>query len=612
MAKRRLTVPLVADIHFTPSVAMMVVEHVEKVRINPGNFADKKRFKVVEFSDAAYNAELERLYEKFSPLVRKCKDYGRAMRIGVNHGSLSDRIMNRYGDTIHGMVESALEFARICEDIGFYNVVFSMKSSNPVVMITAYRLLAKRLDALGMAYPFHLGVTEAGNGEDGRIKSAVGIGSLLEDGIGDTVRVSLTEDPEHEVPVAVDLVQKFNQRRQSDSTNPESRTITWDPYAFNRRESRLESLGALTVGGKEPIRVAAALDVERRADVLSTVDTLLQLLAGVGDTPPAEIISTAIRTPADLDTLRLLQHECATRNCSPIWKLVVSGHIDLARNALPHAHLLTYTPRHCQPQAQLGDHLDTLMAASHELSASLVWDLDAFARSYLAATQPATSDERRRHWQLLLDSILTAAQRHARSRMGFTLSGTCDIFDYRLLRTLLDERACRAPIHLQFPHTPGYDNPLLAQAAHLGSLLCDGLGDSLEIPPSGLGALSDLRLGYTILQATGLRIFKADFVSCPSCGRTQFDLQTTTARIKDKFGHLKGVKIAIMGCIVNGPGEMADAHFGYVGAGTKKIDLYVGKDCVTRGIDEGLADEKLKDLIAAHGVWVEPVRLTHA
>lgn len=498
MKKRGITMPVVADIHFTPSVAMMVVEHVEKVRINPGNFADKKKFRVFDFTDAEYQEEIERIREKFAPLVLKCKEYGRAMRIGVNHGSLSDRIMNRYGDTTHGMVESALEFARICEDLGFHNFVFSMKSSNPIVMIEAYRLLAKRLDTLGMHYPFHLGVTEAGNGEDGRIKSAIGIGALLEDGIGDTVRVSLTEDSEYEIPVAYDLVRKFNQAVNREPSSKSSPTLPWDPYHYERRASTEVKLGNLTIGGTAPIRVAAA--------------------TATPDAPPPEM----------------------------------------------------------PPPPPVSD-----LASLADSKTPVFFDLNAASR--------ATG----LNWEAILEK-----SRHADNpNILFTLSNAT-LFDYRRLAALLKHYGISAPIHLFFDHTPGYSNALLGYAVMAGSLLCDGIGDSLDVGAAGLA--------YNILQASGLRIFKADFVSCPSCGRTQFDLQTTTARIKSKFGHLKGVKIAIMGCIVNGPGEMADAHFGYVGAGSKKIDLYVGKECVTRGIDESLADEKLKELIETHGAWVEP------
>ncbi len=605
MKKRGLQVPIAADIHFTPSVAMKAVEHVEKVRVNPGNFADKKRFKVFEFSDAEYKVELERIYEKFSPLVKKCKEYGRAMRIGTNHGSLSDRIVNRYGDTPEGMVESALEFARICEDLGFQNYLFSMKASSPLVMIAAYRLLVSRIDALNLRAPLHLGVTEAGDGEDGRIKSAVGIGALLEDGIGDTVRVSLTEDPEYEIPVALDLVAKFNRsviannRRERgnlcDDTALAPIAPPWNPYTYARRDSQAIAIGSLSLGATEPIRVSTPIALAPRN--LEKNRALLKRLANERtDGPALELASVSIRTPGDLEAVADLQIAYATEPIA--WKLDVRGSWDLALAAADHADALSAVPTPSRDPAQLAHDLQTLVEKAKAKRISLTW----YLRDLAAATHTAP--------EALLRAILTCGQDAYGSLdqapFIFSAGHAADLFDTRALAIALAKHGTRAPILLSIAHPLAYGDAPLGYAAQIGALLKDGIGDAIELSTDRSADPVGLQLSYNILQATGLRIFKADFVSCPSCGRTQFDLQTTTTRIKARFGHLKGVKIAVMGCIVNGPGEMADAHFGYVGAGPHKIDLYVGKECIERGIASTLADERLQELIARHGKWVEP------
>jgi (E)-4-hydroxy-3-methylbut-2-enyl-diphosphate synthase len=455
---RGIDVPLVADIHFSPAAALEAAEHVEKVRVNPGNFADQKFFRVREYTDDQYAEELERIEERFTPLVLKCQARGISMRIGSNHGSLSDRIMNRYGDTPAGMVESALEFARIARKHNYHDLIFSMKASNPKVMIQAYRLLVARMDEEGMDYPLHLGVTEAGLGEDGRIKSAVGIGALLDDGLGDTVRVSLTEEPEAEIPVAQRLVEPYNRGliRPGARAFP-SAVERVDPYSYARRLSDAVDVGGLRVGGGEPV---AVLD-------------------------PAEI-------------------------------------------AAP--------------------------------------DLTRLAR--LPEPDPAWYDAVRA---------------------------------YRALATGLN----RQPLHLAVAVEGDELEVLLRSATVLGSLLCDGLGDSVGLH-APLPDEDRSRLLFGILQASGVRITRTEFVSCPSCGRTLFDLQSTTERIRARTAHLKGVKIAIMGCVVNGPGEMADADFGYVGGSPGRVNLYVGKDVVEKAVPEEEADERLVDLIRRHGKWLEP------
>ena len=504
LLKRACDVPIVADIHFKPEAAMEAARWVEKVRINPGNYADSKKFAVKEYTDDQYAAELSRIRERFTPLVRICQERGISLRIGTNHGSLSDRIMNRYGDTPLGMVESALEFGRIARDLDFHAFIFSMKASNPKVMISAYRLLVARLLEEGpdWNYPVHLGVTEAGDGEDGRIKSAIGIGSLLADGIGDTVRVSLTEDSVHEIPVAQKLVAKYNRRPAQEVCNEQRDAIlSFDPYSYARRATdRIDVNGVLTAG-EETIRV-----VVRR----QTFDRVSHKLEKLGDFRPEIILESAdliAVDPRDADAVNAI-------NQSEIPRFVA-----------------------------IKDDVDLPVITAYRLLAAKI---DA------------------RHPILLKDTLTPSAD-------------------------------------------PGRDflETLLESATNVGALLCDGIGDAVLVQGEEAPGQS-LRLAYNILQAAGARIFKTDYVACPSCGRTLFNLQTTTARIKAATAHLKGVKIAIMGCIVNGPGEMADADFGYVGGAPGKVNLYVGKRAVKFNIPEIEAVDRLIDLIREHGRWTEP------
>ena len=499
-------VPIVADIHFKPDAAMEAAKWVDKVRVNPGNYADKKKFEIREYTDAEYAEELERIREEFVPLVRLCKDLGRAMRIGTNHGSLSDRIMNRFGDTPHGMVESALEFARLAREENYHNFVFSMKASNPKVMIEAYRLLVARLDLEGpdWNYPIHLGVTEAGDGEDGRIKSAIGIGSLLGDGIGDTVRVSLTEDPVYEIPVAQALVAPFNAKDdhsggEQEAPATEDFVVSYDPFSYERRKTDVLSVQGHELGGDRTVRVFTTQ---------TNWNALAHKIAKLGDFKPEIVVekSGALEVdPRDHASIAALNH-------------------------LPHAQLVTVAD---------GLDLEPVHAFRH-----LAFVLDA------------------RHPILLKDTL----------------------------------------------HPPEGDTDflqaLLPAARVIGSLLCDGIGDAVLVRGETAPGQS-LRLAYNILQAAGARIFKTDYVACPSCGRTLFNLQSTTQKIRAATGHLKGVRIAVMGCIVNGPGEMADADFGYVGGAPGKINLYVGKQPVKFNIPEAEAVERLIDLIQEHGKWID-------
>jgi (E)-4-hydroxy-3-methylbut-2-enyl-diphosphate synthase len=558
---RGCKVPIVADIHFKPEAAMEAAKWVDKVRINPGNYADSKKFTVREYTDEQYAAELARIRERFSPLVALCKERGIAMRIGTNHGSLSDRIMNRYGDTPLGMVESALEFARIARDLDYHAFVFSMKSSNPKVMIAAYRLLVARLDAEGpdWNYPIHLGVTEAGEGEDARIKSAIGIGSLLADGIGDTVRVSLTEDSIHEIPVAQALVATIattsnispsHRLYGAGGQHPTSNVqLSFDPFSYQRRATNKILVAAVAdrgamigVGGEELLRV-----VVRRANF----DKIAHKIDKMGDYKPEIIYESAQIEEVD------------PRDDAAIARL----------NKKPAAQFVT-----------VKDDIDLPVIAAFRLLAARLQARHLILLKDALGRPSSTNDEAR----MTNDEEMTKSE-----------AGDISTFDMR---------------HSTFPKPSGqlsFLHTLLVASTNIGSLLCDGIGDAIIV--QGEQALGQaLRVSYNILQAAGSRIFKTDYVACPSCGRTLFNLQTTTARIKAATLHLKGVKIAIMGCIVNGPGEMADADFGYVGGAPGKVNLYVGKTPVKFNIPEGEAVDRLQDLIREHGKWIDPVPQTTA
>jgi len=537
LRERGCDVPIVADIHFKPEAAMEAAKWVEKVRINPGNYADSKKFVIREYTDEQYTAELNRIRERFSPLVDLCKKRGIAIRIGTNHGSLSDRILNRYGDTPLGMVESALEFARIARDLDYHDFVFSMKASNPKIMIAAYRLLVARLDELGpdWNYPLHLGVTEAGEGEDARIKSAIGIGSLLADGIGDTVRVSLTEDSPHEIPVAKALIENIKKTPNppspwtgsavaSTQRSTLNAQLSFDPFSYQRRASetlvvvpqeRDDPGQRVKLGGGELIRV-----VVRQTNF----DKIAHKIDRMGDYKPEIVYESA-----------------AIREVDPCDDSAVAK-INLEN-----------TPQ----LVTVRDDIDLPVIAAFRL---------------LAAKLQA------RHPILLKDTLTCRASvSDANRNDGVSQKRPTDFL-----------------------------TTLLTASTNIGSLLCDGIGDAILVQGEEAPGQA-LRLSYNILQAAGSRIFKTDYVACPSCGRTLFNLQTTTAKIKAATSHLKGVKIAIMGCIVNGPGEMADADFGYVGGAPGKVNLYVGKTAVKFNIPEAEAVNRLQDLIREHGKWADPV-----
>ncbi len=542
LVQKGYDIPLVADIHFYPPAAMRVIDFVEKVRINPGNFIDRRAtFREISYDDKTYAEEIERIEEKFSPLVEKCIKLKRAMRIGTNHGSLSDRIMNRYGDTPFGMVESALEFARVCRNFNYHDFLFSMKASNPVVMIQAYRLLAAEMDKLGWDYPLHLGVTEAGEGEDGRIKSAVGIGSLLLDGIGDTIRVSLTEDPWAEIDPCSRLIQ-FSSCYEGQGVQP-----------FEEKLRNIEEITARTIKSSEILH--------RDGSVILHV------------------------TDEDLNSPTLFED------------LGCKMQLGRPERALGMVDGLIYTSSGKTLPKQLlqlqGIGVSILTKASGVWGTTQIIQLTDQVLQVPYVVEVDSPD----HWESLLqmqpECILFKT---TRSRLH----------EARRFFEWLKEHKVEIPVLLAFSYDCEESDFAICAASECGALLADKLGEGVALEgPYSLASLRSFSFG--LLQAARMRSSKTEFISCPGCGRTLFNLQEVSKRIREKTAHLPGVKIAIMGCIVNGPGEMADADFGYVGSRPGKIDLYVGKTCVERNIDFADADERLVELIKSHGRWVEPV-----
>jgi (E)-4-hydroxy-3-methylbut-2-enyl-diphosphate synthase len=573
---RGYTVPLIADIHFTPNAAEMAARIVEKVRVNPGNYVDKKKFDLIEYTDAEYQEELDRIRERFTPLVKICKEYGTAMRIGTNHGSLSDRIMSRYGDTPLGMVESALEFLRICEDENYQNIVLSMKASNPQVMVQAYRLLINKMEAEGMNYPLHLGVTEAGGGEDGRIKSALGIGALLEDGIGDTIRVSLTEDPEFEAPVAIALANRYKGRENHKQINPIDESPI-DPFVYNRRKS----FEILSIGGSNVPRVAA--DYSNRT-ILSQKD-----LIDIGytyDEPSDKWNLSDIS--ADLIYLgkNILPFDCPN-GLKAIYDYETWKDLKNNYNSYPIFNANEYLIADKKSNG-----LNFISISINDFSDNLFNEIknDKTVVLILESDNLYGMAEQRRAFFELLEKEISNPVIISRNYSDIT-----------------------------------FEDLQLYSSTDLGALLIDGFGDGVwlsinefkgEEEKSGVYIKSFIkksetkekivnRLLFNILQAARQRISKTEYIACPSCGRTLFDLQETTEMIRKRTEHLKGLKIAIMGCIVNGPGEMADADYGYVGSGVDKITLYREKNIVRRNIPAKNAVDELISLIREDGNWVE-------
>ena len=545
--------PLVADIHFTPNAAEIAAKLIEKVRVNPGNYADKKKFEEIEFTEESYQEELIRIEEKFTPLILICKKHGTAMRIGTNHGSLSDRILSRFGDTPEGMVESAMEFLRICRKNNYHQLVISMKASNTLVMVQAYRLLHKTMLNEGMNYPLHLGVTEAGDGEDGRIKSAVGIGALLEDGLGDTIRVSLTEDPEFEIPVAKKLIEKGNQTKNNliVTTN---KNISYNPYQYNKRRTKNQH----NIGGKNVPIVFA--DLSQKDNIISAN------LFGFGYNYSVNLDKWNLQ---DLAADYLFLGDKLIDFATPGTLGIVQNFKTWKKNSS--------TKNNYYPYVKITDTTDYKFNTAFFLEINnLDLPIDYIKHNPLA--------------------ILVLTTKYDNKTQVF-----------RYIRTLLDENQIENAVILKYTHElTDIEQFQLYTASDAGNQFIDGFGDGIWVTgPQATQIINTLSFG--ILQATRTRISKTEYISCPSCGRTLFDLQETTAKIRSKTAHLKGLKIGIMGCIVNGPGEMADADYGYVGTGPGKIHLYKEKEVVRKNVSEEEAVDALIDLIKEHGDWVEPV-----
>lgn len=589
--------PLVADIHFLPAAAMEAIEHVEKVRINPGNYADKRRAGTPhDYTDAEYAAALEHVAATVAPLIRRAKTLGRALRIGTNHGSLSERTMNRFGDTPAGMVEAALEFVRICEAENFRDIVLSMKSSNTKVMIAAYRLAVKAMRERGMNYPIHLGVTEAGEGEDARIKSAVGIGSLLLDGIGDTIRVSLTEDPCREIPACREITSRIDRICTIPSGNPVPapvRDIATSAFAFRRREIVPVTLGAGTrIADDAPPRVFVFPETSAPLpQIIAEIRALLDTARVAGT--PVEGLVLPIATESDLAAASEIQTIFESEIPAFVFDPEKSSVPALFEKFSPSRNSASYIQRRFNPANM--EIVEEWIELCRRKKIGLVVDSTAAGRM----------------------GIVPALRNFPQEKLIFTTSRkTPDahpVGQYRKLAQMLANAGIRSPIWIRaterntilpLPKLGGGGDARVEASLLAGPLLCDGIGDilSVELAPN---AAQNLQLAYDILQATRSRRSKTEFIACPSCGRTLYDIQETVKKIKEETGHLRGVTIGVMGCIVNGPGEMADADFGYVGGAPGKINLYVRKECVARAIPQEEAVERLIELIKKHGKWQE-------
>lgn len=557
LKKKGFNIPLVADIHFTPNAAEIAAEIVEKVRINPGNYADKKKFQQIEYDDQSYNDEIERIYERVSPLIKICKKNGTAMRIGTNHGSLSDRIMSRFGDTPLGMVESALEYLRICEDHNYYNIVLSMKASNPLVMVHAYRLLVDKLNNSTLKdYPLHLGVTEAGEGEDGRIKSAIGIGTLLEDGIGDTIRVSLTEEPEFESPVAKVLVDRYQNRSNHELIIPPKK-IHFSPFKYKKRKSNeLYDIG----GDNFPIVISdfsnlEKIEIKKLENLGITYDSKSKKWERSDTSPDYIYIGDNI-------------------NCKEInYQFILNYQLWLDKK----------NNKNYYPLLSLKEFIDE--------------DIKSFSKKINFLMIESNDLEKIKKIKIPENFVLI-------------LSSTNEHFMPDMRSFFLKNSEIKNPVILSKNYDLIYsDNYIIHSSTDIGGLFVQGYGDGIFIGNQSL-EIKEIKkinnLSFKILQAARVRVTSTDFISCPSCGRTLFDLQETTAMIRERTDHLKGLKIGIMGCIVNGPGEMADADYGYVGSGIDKITLYRGQNVVKKGINFKLGVDELVNLIKEDGNWIEP------
>ena len=612
---RGYTVPLVADIHFTPNAAEVAARIVEKVRVNPGNYADKKKFDEIDYTDLEYQGELDRIFSKFTPLVNICKEYGTAMRIGTNHGSLSDRIMSRYGDTPQGMVESAMEFIRMCEALNYHNLCISMKSSNPQVMVQAYRLLVQTMVAEGMNYPLHLGVTEAGDGEDGRIKSAVGIGTLLEDGLGDTVRVSLTEEPEAEAPVAIALVNRYAKRSQESRAKSQDGVLTPSPLEragerFYTYQKRLTDEANAFIGGHMVPRVVLDLSNRNLKDpsILNDAGYLYSPILDkynmadqsvdfvyLGSNLPSFTFPGNLKQLYNYNTWSTLANK---KNCHPVFPLAEylaaedrTSPLNLVNVTLADFDAARFI-KLAHDDKGLVFVLETSALHGMAEQRTFFFELDKanittpviIKRSYDFGAEKVTSVKRSGDVSGIEVSALEANE----SSPSIVNADNSEI--------LIPDTE----------HTPPATQLQLYAATDMGALLVDGFGDGVWIDAPHMPPAVITSTGFGILQATRSRISKTEYISCPSCGRTLFDLQETTQMIRSRTSHLKGLKIGIMGCIVNGPGEMADADYGYVGSGPGKITLYRGKEVVKKNVNAANALNELIGIIQGDGNWVEP------
>lgn len=559
LKKRGYDVPLIADIHFTPNAAEVAATIIEKVRVNPGNYIDRKKFQITEYTDKQYNEEIEKIRERFSPLVKICKEHGTAMRIGANHGSLSDRIMSRYGDTPLGMVESAMEFVRICEDLDYYDIVLSMKASNPQVMVQAYRLLTATLIEHGRRYPIHLGVTEAGGGEDGRIKSAMGIGALLEDGIGDTIRVSLTEPPENEVPVAIALAERYKYRINH-APIPEVENLPINPFEYTKRETSER----LKIGSKHETKVIMDASVK------------------------------GIQSPNDFS-----QYGYSYNESNDKWEIAdhVADFLYLGKQlydgTVPTGLKLVYDA-------------DVYESVTNKMQSFPLYSIAEYLKADTSVSMFCFVSLRLKD---LTEEILEKLKTDTKAILVLETENENGLAEQRRAFFTLISENIDIPVVLKRTYSAEipFDSVMLYSATDFGGLLLDGFGDAIWIDTKNpqINPADLLRIQYSLLQAARLRITRTDYIACPSCGRTLFDLEETTEKVRAKTSHLKGVKIAIMGCIVNGPGEMADADYGYVGSGPGKITLYRGKEIVKKGVDAKEAVDRLIDLIKEDGKWIE-------
>ena len=607
LRRDRIETPLVADIHFSARAALKAVEFVDNIRINPGNYATSQKFSNNEYSEEEYLRELEHVRFEFAPLVAKARQFGVSMRIGTNHGSLSDRIVSRYGNSAEGMVEAALEFARMSEEMGYFDTLFSMKSSNVKVMIQSYRLLVEKADQeLRYAYPLHLGVTEAGDGDEGRVKSAMGIGALLEDGLGDTIRVSLTEDPVNEVPVGFALVKKYNDFHlvkgdkgslplkhviESRNKQPQRALITYEeppfnPFCYQRRLSRQIAIAGIVVGGGSLPRVETEVHGQL-SESHAVFEEVMQRLAPEKpqDAIRSEFVSVRVDTVEDLEALDDLLGKLGD---AARFLVASTGDVALFARLLDKVSKVRFDIVEAE---RLGEEFLTLIDNDRFAAVEL-----CFIHKEAGVAVPGA----------VLAHFAEKIRSRGVQRLLFSVISSQVIFVYRRLVQAFNSRSLDYPLVVRFKKESSDRLDLLIDSSvQAGTLFCDGIGDMLAFDTS-MSVDDEVNLAFNILQGARIRMSKTEFISCPGCGRTYFELEKATAAIKKRTVHLKGLKIGIMGCIVNGPGEMADADFGYVGAGKNRISLYVGRECVEENISEAEAVDRLIVLIRERGKWVDP------